>query len=389
MVKGIEEIFKQLDLVIESSKIPDHDSVLTGVTGFALYQFYCGKVLENESKLEKGGELLGSIFSRLSSGNTTLTGHSLASGISGLCLVLSILVEDECIDFDIEENVSNYDDYLVNRSRDELANKNVDFLHQSLGVVYYFTTRKLTDKVRGILENYVYDIINASIHDESGTRFLNSSGPRSGTSYDLSIAHGLAGVLLILMKIYDLGIMQEEIKSFVLGGVKYMLKFYIENPDPNKQQSMFALGVNREGEVAQYSNMLAWCYGDMNQLALLLVVSRTFKMNDWDDIIKNATKRLCSRTVEESLIRDSHFCHGASGVCYLFQYLFDISGNDDFLVAKKTWLYTTLEQLSKDLKENNYKNKETQFLEGLVGVGFVLLSEIATERLAWSKLLLM
>ena len=389
MAKGIKQIFKQVDQIIDSSKLPDHDSTLNGVVGFALYQFYCGKVLNDESKLKKGGELLDSIFSRLSNGETTLTGHSLASGISGLCLALSILVEDGCIDFNVEENVSNYDDYLVARSRDELTNKKVDFLSQALGVVYYFTTRKITKKTKKILENFVNDIINASIKDESGTRFLNSSGPRSGTSYDLSIPHGLAGVLLIIMKIYDLGIKQEEIKNFVLEGVKYILNFYIKKPNPNKPQSMFPLGVNKEGDVPEYSNMLAWCYGDLNQLALLITVSHTFKMNDWDDIIKNATKRLCGRTVEESLIRDSHFCHGASGVCFLFQYLFDISGNKEFLAAKKSWLDTTLDQLRKDLKENNYKNKETQLLEGLVGVAFVLLSEISSERLAWSKLLLM
>ena len=388
MEQDIKEILINVDKVIESSQLPDHDSALTGKIGYALYQFYSGKVFKDESKLEKGGELLGSIFSNLASGNTTLNGHSLASGITGLCLALTILVEDDCIDFDLEENISNYDEYLVTRSREELKNRDVDFLHQSLGVVYYFTTRKLTPAIKTILENFADDIFGASIRDEHGTRFLNSSGPRSGTSFDLSIAHGLAGILLILLKIYNLGIKQEEIKIFVLEGVKYILKFYIKNPDPNKQQSMFALGVDTDAEVAQYSNMLAWCYGDMNQLALLLSVSKAFGMNDWDDIIENVTKRLCKRTVEESLIRDSHFCHGASGVCYLFQYLYDISGNKEFLKAKANWLDETIIHLKKDLKENNYKNKETQFLEGLVGVGFVLLSEISSDKLAWSKLLL-
>jgi len=389
MGQSIKQILKQIDRVIDSSKIPDHDSALTGKAGLALYQFYSGKILNDKSKLKKGGKLLNSIYSRLPDGNKTLTDHSLASGISGLCLALSILSEDGCIDFDIEQNVSNYDDYLISKSRDELANKKVDFLNQSLGVVYYFTTRMLTDKTKVVLENYVDDIISASIQDETGARFLNSSGPITGNIYDMSTAYGLSGILMILLKIYDLGIKQEEIKSFVLEGVKYILKFYIAKPNPNKEQSMFALGVDKNGEDAQYSNMLAWCYGDMNQLALLITVANTFQMDEWDRIIKNVTRSLCTRTFEESLVRDSHFSHGASGVAYLFQYLYDISGNEKFLTAKNTWLDTTMAQLSKDLKENIYKNKETQFLEGLVGVGFVLLSEISPERLAWSKLLLM
>ena len=135
--------------------------------------------------------------------------------------------------------------------------------------------------------------------------------------------------------------------------------------------------------------MLAWCYGDLNQLALLIKVSHVFQINTYDDIIDNVASQVCRRSLDESLVRDSHFCHGASGVCFLFNHLYELTGRNDFLIAKNIWLEITLSLLEIDLKEENYKDKESQLLEGLVGVGLVLLSEISNEKLSWSKLLLM
>ena len=94
---------EKLDQAIRTAEPPSQDSALTGTTGLAMYNFYYGKVFDNEQKLELGGELLESVFNGLSSGTTTLNGHSLASGITGLCLALSALVDDGCIDFDLEE----------------------------------------------------------------------------------------------------------------------------------------------------------------------------------------------------------------------------------------------------------------------------------------------
>ena len=389
MKNKLTHIFKELDNVISTTEVPVHESAAGGKTGLALYNFYAGKVLEEESKLEKGGALLESIFDNLSTGKTTLIGHSLASGISGLCIALSILVEDGLIDLDLEANLGSFDNYLIQKSMAELAERKVDFLHQSLGVVYYYTLRQPNEENYKILSSYVDQIIGAAVRDDKGARFLNSSGPRAGVSYDLSIAHGLSGILLILFRIYDLGIKREEIKSFILDSIKYILKFYIPNPNPKKDQSLFALGADLDNDTPQYSNMLAWCYGDLNQLILLIKASQTFETNAWDDIIENVIQRVCSRSLSDSLVHDSHFCHGASGVFFLFDYLNKMLPRAEFQEAKNRWRQTLIDSLDTDLKKNTFKKKETELLEGLVGVGLVLLSEISNQPLAWPKILLM
>jgi lantibiotic biosynthesis protein len=66
------------------------------------------------------------------------------------------------------------------------------------------------------------------------------------------------------------------------------------------------------------------------------------------DMLLHVSKR---RDINECKIQDSCFCHGSSGVGYIFQKLYLKTGLDPFATAADYWLNVTLKYFKEDKNE--------------------------------------
>ncbi len=386
MKKKTLQALHKIHAIIDGVEVPDFEGLITGKSGLVLYYFYLGKVLNNYDYHQKANELLASIFEKVQSNTSSLISYSLASGASGFCIMMDILYQEGFLDMDIESNLEPFNEYIFEKSLIDIKNKQVDFLHQGVGGIYYFSIIKQTTKTKEYLEQLVDAIYELGITDESSFKFLNSFGPDSGTKFDLSLSHGLSGILLVLIKVYNLGIRQEKTKVMIQRGIDYTLSFYRgSDSNKNSNDSFFPIFINEKDSSPVYSTMLAWCYGDLNQLYLLIEASKMFGTNEWEKIIDQVGEGVCKRSLEDSLIDNSHFCHGAAGICHMFRQLNFKSPKEIYRKAHKKWIDYTLDLLDRDIKSGLYNGRETELLEGMAGVGMVLLSSMSNEKLKWNK----
>jgi lantibiotic biosynthesis protein len=122
-----------------------------------------------------------------------------------------------------------------------------------------------------------------------------------------------------------------------------------------------------------------------------LLFYRAGKLLDDEELIRLANltglSSLMRKDEPSTQIRDSHFCHGSSGLAQFYKVLYQESGNEKYLEGYEYWIEQTILLLEKDMKKDIYIGKEYNFLDGLVGVAFVLLSYISFKPLNWSKAL--
>lgn len=382
----IKELFYNINKVIINSSDLQNDGILSGNCGLVLYLIYASHLSDDQNLNEKATLLLDNVLVRFQNGQSSFMGYSLASGITGLGILLTILVDDELIDFDLSD-LDSIDDYIFTKSMEDIKSKNIDFLHQSMGAVYYFTLRSTDTKISSYLEILVEEICANSIQDDLGFRYLNSFGHQPFSNVNFGLAHGMCGILLTLLRVYNLGIKQNLIKPVILDGIKFILRFSSNVNDSS--YSPYPLSVSKDDFNFQPSTMMAWCYGDLDILYLLNMAAITLNTDEFDKDILQIKMNVCFRNFNDSLVKDSHFCHGASGVCYFFKYLYDLTNDQDYYHAYQTWFSKTMMLLKNDLENNVFKNNSAGLLEGLAGVGLVLISNLTDQKFSWSKVFLL
>ena len=207
----------------------------------------------------------------------------------------------------------------------------------------------------------------------------------------MGIAHGLPGLLLILCEIHDKGIMQNAIKKVLYDGAKFILNFKRNQKliKDKKEHSLYPSFINLKLK-PNYSNRLAWCYGDIGILFLLHRLHLT--LND-DLFLKEAeelAELVCQRKSKKgNLIEESQFCHGTAGLAQMFLRLYQLTNIKKYKKLYDFWIKETLKLLDKEFETGTYDGREGEVLEGYVGVGLVLLSYYSKESLFWDRMFLL
>lgn len=213
---------------------------------------------------------------------------------------------------------------------------------------------------------------------------------------NLGIPHGMLGILLFLFRcerVYGLTHNQTEIVNDV---VKWIIaKLNIENNALKYSYSNSPSG----------SGKLGWCYGDLAIAYTLLLHAKQFRNNTsmekaYEIIGKSSSLSLQNTGVSyfnQYDIFDICLCHGTSSICYMYKKLFSLTRDPNVEKKAHFWLNITLDSLGKYLRNidelTNLRhqriNTTLSFLNGLSGVGLVLLSFLNEKNTNWDKLLLL
>jgi len=382
----IKVVFEQIKHLLHDQEnqadFITNGNLFNGYAGIVYYYFSLLKAFpEGETEAYIALEKL--IESYNSQENTASKYMTFCSGLSGFYFLIQKLVEQDYLDELFLEDVLPINELIFEDTQRLLKEENTDFLHGASGQMLYLLSCKGDPNREKYLNILVDELLKFAIIDEKGLRFPNSTVKefQNTDNTNLSLSHGNAGILLVLLNIYNGDIASEKLGKAIKLGLDYFIHYY--HPRTGANLSAFPLLVNEglskqellDGEF--YAENYSWCYGDLAVTWLLYQSSVAFEEVRYRDLADEVGKAMAKSliTIPQSDIKiNSHFCHGTSGIALFLNRLYHFSGHTVYNEAAQAWLKSTLDHLENDLDKPEFMNRESAFglLEGISGAMFVL-----------------
>jgi lantibiotic modifying enzyme len=215
---------------------------------------------------------------------------------------------------------------------------------------------------------------------------------------DIGLAHGIAGYSYFLKKAIHRNINKEKAQSLLKRCYKI---FELVEQDYRIYGSYYPYTVtfnNLKGkiELSPHQSRLAWCYGDLGILYILF--NNNYKKGKYLSMLLDLTTRYDGNNTK---ITDQGFCHGSSGVAYMYWKLYLQTKNIRFLKAADFWIRQIILENKEKKILNDYKFLVGNFdqrglqpynhlLEGSIGLALVLNSYLHPEiEPTWDRCLLL
>ncbi|WP_278351609.1 lanthionine synthetase LanC family protein [Chryseobacterium gleum] len=397
LTKEITNIKSKIDQLYlhKQSYLP---GLLHELGGICLFYFYYGKVFNDPVSSEKGNILVDHILDGIKD-SIKYKNYRFSTGAAGLGWLLKFLHKEDFIDFEVEDALSDLDEYIYRFAIEEINRDNYDFLHGAIGALYYFTEGANTTN------GYIEDITSKL---SSGTKttiynkpywpsFNVSEGKKYDETINFGLSHGQPAIVSLLSKVYELN-SSNELKKLLSDATYAMLDFKFKM----KKKSLFPTMTSAIEDIEKNMSRgarLGWCYGDLGVGVSLwnvgqVIQNEDFKKMAFDCINFSASKR----DLNLNSIKDAAVCHGAAGVMHIFSKFSYLNKEADYSEAIEYWKNITLEMIHSEEEkyisghcawhnERGYYN-DFGFLQGLSGVGLSLLSLIDTD-IKWGDVLLM
>ncbi len=386
--KSIQEKISEISFVLNSNEIlnPENTGLLSGQSGILLFKAYHDLYTQsvNGNNIEKS---ILNIFS----GVNTKGGLSYSNGMCGVLWALNHLVDLELLDIDedfFEETTSAIQDDLVVNSN----TNNYDYLHGAFGQIHYLLGRKQKFD-RKIIDNVLkkYAETSETIDDKMCRKILLNFDTRK-IGYCLGLAHGVPGVILILvnyLKLFPNDILARDI---LLKNLNFLISTKKDKPDPYYFPTCIVEDYKDYGK-------LGWCYGD---LGCALAIFKAGKLLHRNDLVEEAISLFMLLTTckgtKEQYITDADFCHGTVGIAHFFNRMYNWTDINEFKIASEYWYSETM-NLAKftdglaGFKHFNGLKKDfvcqQGFLEGVAGIGLSLMASISHIEPKWDRSLLL
>ncbi|MCX6317709.1 MAG: hypothetical protein NTW29_10480 [Bacteroidetes bacterium] len=385
-------MFTQLHHRIETG-VCTSNYLFGGKLGLALYYFSCYEARGDESLADRCIDLLQEVLNGDDETMAPLHGTGFASGTAGLGYLLTVLLKEGLIGEDIFESIQEMDVSIANKAMEQLmVEEHTDYLHGAMGALQYFLHRNDEPFIHQYTEAITAVLATRVKQNETGTWFRNFILDKNEKErIDLSLSHGNTGFLLLLLQLWEAGIMKNELTAIITSGIQFILAHPLRVEQVAEYGSLYPFFINEKDSGHVYANpRLAWCYGDLNIAWILYRAADALQMPEWKTEADRILAHSLTRTDSHStLISDSHFCHGSSGLAHFYRIIAGFTGNPACIEAADHWLEQTSRYLEKELTSQYYQGKETDLLNGLPGIALVYLSAITKKDLAWSRAFLL
>lgn len=394
MNKRILDFVSVLD---DSSVLDSRIGLFDGYSGIALFQFCCAEMLNSDHCLSMACESINKIMNAID--QKGYKSISFCSGLSGFAWMLQYVSKKKLLYLQNLSEIFFAIDRIIYREVDKYLEINYwDYLHGYIGVGIYALERydcseylvKVLDKIIHKIENSVEWIDDNCCRWQSIIDYKNQL-----FGYNVCLSHGLAGLLRFLTLVYAKGIFKNRVYSLIEGCSNFLLS---QRMDVFKNGSFFpthSLDTNYG-----LRSRLGWCYGDLGIIISLYYVSDIvnnigLKRNSLDMLHYIATNR---RDLLKNDIADACFCHGTSGILQIFYRMWIITSDVKLKDAVDYWFNETLKMSRFEDGVLGYKTyygidklyrNEYDLLNGLAGIGLVLLYYWGTKNPDWDKCFLL
>jgi len=399
----LQEKLKEIDRILRDT-YQDHTEigVLSGISGLALFQFYYGKLLGEESNTDVGAEMLSLVIQKINEGYSY---HTFCTGISGAAWAMELLKQEGFIDLDTDALFSELDDFLVasmERTQSEIVF--YDFLHGSIGVGYYFLKRYqntqsavLKTRYKKILLRIVAALDESAQKDSETARWESFLIKEDGLrGFNLSLSHGISSIINFLSRLVIYDDFYTEVKDLLQQSVRYVLS--LKSIDTSST-SAFPNWVTLESEKSD-NTRLAWCYGDLGVGLSLWKAGKALNNISLSEtaiaVLVHSTQR---RDLAEAKVIDAGLCHGTFGIMHIYNYMYTETQEVAFKEAADFWMQEALNMavhknghagyMQWKAGETNGWKKESNLLEGIAGIGLSIISYLAPFDTQWDECLLM
>lgn len=385
-----EKIEYHLDKISDlcMKKIRDFEKIglHTGLSGISVFLFHYSKYARSRKHEEAAIYCLNKVIQCVSSSNQL---PNFCSGIAGACCGLMYLDQKKLVEVD-DGFLDEVDEYLRSALHVFVENEDSDFLHGYSGILFYFVERlnyKQNDLIHEAIDYVVTHLLNIAIHSEAGAAWkFNSSKYSKLVGHNFGLAHGIPGIILLLLKAPHV---KDEIKETIFEAFRYINNL----KSSSSGNSLFPNFITEDG-VRSGNSRLAWCYGDLGVGLSFYQIGKTFESELVEDeairIFNHAGTRV---GLSENGIVDACFCHGTSGISHIFNRMFHNTGEESFKKIAHHWNQQTILMLEGEHGYQTWFGSEgwvDQYciLEGISGVGLSLLAAIDHVEPDWDKFFL-
>lgn len=183
--------------------------------------------------------------------------------------------------------------------------------------------------------------------------------------FDLGLAHGVPGVILLLGRIAGAGLVAEKASRLAEGAVAWLLAQRYPRDGRPAFPTWIAAGI--EPPLGAFH----WCYGDAGLAAALFTAGQAMDRRDWQATAVVIALDAAGHSSTGSPIAEPGICHGSTGLAHIYNRFWQATGDDAFRAAACDWIERTPALLE--------GTEEAGFLEGRAGVGLVLLAALGVE----------
>ena len=386
----IDDYLQKIDKNLEK-KDCENDTLFSGNLGRVLYFMYRYRTSNNVYFADLASKILGQVLENIREKKNRISfTSSLSSGLTGLCFVNTLLEDDDFMDLEMNKTFIQFDEIIFKKACQQIKEGNFDYLHGALGSLYYFSFRvQKNENIALYIAQMIDLIVDRTVVESDVMYFKNTHiNQMNDTPENLNFgfAHGLSGMVMVLLKIYQTGIVEDKVQKLINGFIEFTLSKYQKTDFENKQFSHFPLTIDVQNQ-GNYGSFLGWCYGDLNQAIMLYQAGKTLERNDLTRIAENISQTTLKRIQKKGAYMDNpFFCHGTSGLAQMYRALEQISGDILHQKGSEYWLSQTMDYLEKyDWKlENN-----GGLLGGLEGLGLVLMNSKTHTKTFWDRLFLL
>ncbi len=357
-------------------------------SGAVLFLLHYAKLYGDETVLPKAADLFAKIAYAYNSGYAYPPSLAkflfMASHAKGLGQIE--------VDEYPEEDLKLLQSYLRRTASNFYRDKNFDILHGGLGNgIFLFKSgdvlgvKEMVDGIKSLAES-----------DKNGLKWYSLSDYKKNRwTYNLGFAHGMSSIVVMLSKAYLMGVERERCAELIEGAVNYILAQKLPKGNHASVFGNYAL----ESMEQLHSSRLAWCYGDLGIAVALWRASQALGRKDWEGeakaLLRHASNR---RDLKGNGVTDACFCHGTSGIAHIFNRMWRETGMPECKDAAAYWIGQTLKMAKFEDGLAGYKTRqgaergfrnEYGLLEGIAGIGLVLLAHLSDEDPAWDECLLL
>ena len=265
--------------------------------------------------------------------------YTFCGGLAGIGWLFQYLSKNSIINIDTDIFLEDLDVLLEIKLNNFIQTKNFDILHGAMGLGVYFLARDKWPVVEKLLD--AITTASTQLEDEIMWEKYDDYNYKDFV-YDFGLAHGNAAIAWFLGKCFCCNIRPQECRRQLTG----LFHFFLANvQNPDKEGSFFpSFRFVKEYKrvVSLQSSRLAWCYGDLGILHTLFRAARWINDPIHEQLFLSMLEKVAARRLGSSMVQDAGFCHGASGVGYIFLSLYRLTQNNIFLEASSYWLDITL-----------------------------------------------
>jgi len=324
-------------------------------------------------------------------------------GITGLAWVIQLFGNSKIISKKDCETLNKIDQYVGKSLKFSEVDIVYDLFQGIIGKGLYFIERKnkySISKLEEIVDFFEHSAVKISSDVIAWPDYYTSyhdKTERDGLGYyNFGLAHGIPSIIVFLSKLFIMGIAKEKCRSLIKKSINFLLIHKKE------QEPIFSYPTKvypKNGHLISDTSYkkLGWCYGPLSMsiayLAAYKVLNEKSLFNEAFRIAKETSRLDAEEIVKasnEPADMDIYFCHGTSGLAYIYYLLHSVFKDESTQYAMNYWKEKTYDKVNEMLQKKQAINP-SGVIDGITGVCMVMneLELNVAARLQWNKMFLL